>query len=57
MKTKLDALLQQPPIAINIGVRDFADALQAQGAQVVHVEWSPPVASDEEMQKLLDELL
>ncbi len=57
MSDKLDDLLQQGPVAVNIGVRDFAASLQAQGAQVVHVQWSPPAGGDPEMLELLDQLL
>jgi FdrA protein len=54
---KLDELLQQGPIAINIGVYDFAESLQIQGIQVVHVNWSPPAGGDPELMELLDQLL
>ena len=57
MPKKLEELLQQGPIAINIGVRDFAESLQFQGAEVVHVEWTPPAGGDPELIELLDELL
>ena len=57
MGNAVDDLLQQGPIAINLGVRDFAASLEAQGAPVVHVEWSPPAGGDEEMIELLDRLL
>ena len=57
MSDKLDDLLQQGPVAVNIGVLDFAASLQAQGAQVVHVQWSPPAGGDPEMLELLDQLL
>lgn len=57
MSDALDKLLQQGPIAVNIGVQDFAASLQAQGAPVIHVEWSPPAGGDEEMLDLLDRLL
>jgi FdrA protein len=54
---KLEELLQQGPIAINIGVYDFAESLQIQGVQVVHVNWSPPAGGDPELMELLDQLL
>lgn len=57
MPNKLDELLQQGPIAINIGVYDFAENLQIQGIQVVHVNWSPPAGGDPELMELLDQLL
>ena len=57
MSNKLEDLLQQGPIAINIGVYDFAESLQIQGAQVVHVNWTPPAGGDPELMELLDQLL
>ncbi|MBI4787026.1 MAG: fdrA domain protein [Chloroflexi bacterium] len=57
METKLDELLNHPPIIINIGVQDFAAALETQGAQVIHLDWSPPAGGDQEMLSLLDKLL
>jgi len=57
MPNKLEELLQQGPIAINIGVRDFAESLQFQGAEVVHVDWAPPAGGDPELIELLDQLL
>jgi hypothetical protein len=43
-------------VVINLGLLGFADALQAQGAVVVHVDWTPPVV-DEETARILDDLL
>lgn len=57
MASKLDELLQQGPVAINIGVRDFAESLQNQGGEVVHVDWVPPAGGDPELIELLDRLL
>ena len=57
MKTGLDDLLEQGPIAINVGIRDFAESLEAQEAEVVQVDWSPPAGGDSEMIDLLDKLL
>lgn len=44
-------------VAINIGVREFGQALEGQGVQVVYVEWSPPAGGDQELIDLLDQLL
>lgn len=52
----IDLLLRDGPVAINLGLEGFADALQIQGAAVVHVEWAPP-AVDEETANILDKLL
>jgi FdrA protein len=54
---KLEELLHQGPIAINIGVHDFAETLQIQGVQVIHMNWTPPAGGDPELMELLDQLL
>jgi FdrA protein len=54
---KLEELLHQGPVAINIGVVDFAETLQIQGIQAVHVNWTPPAGGDPELMELLDQLL
>jgi FdrA protein len=54
---KLEELLHQGPVAINIGVVDFAETLQIQGVQVIHVNWTPPAGGDPELMELLDQLL
>lgn len=57
MSNTLKELLDHGPNAINIGVQDFAESLQVQGAEVVRVNWSPPAGGDPEMMALLDQLL
>ncbi len=57
MPDKLDQLLQNGPVAINTGIEDFAESLRAQGAEVVHVDWTPPAGGDRELMDLLDQLL
>ena len=57
MPNKLEELLHQGPTAVNIGVADFAEALQIQGVAVIHVNWSPPAGGDPELMELLDQLL
>ena len=57
MPNKLEELLYQGPIAINIGVYDFAEALQTQKIQVAHVHWAPPAGGDPELIDLLDQML
>ncbi len=42
---------------VNIGVRDFAESLQAQGVQVVEIDWTPPAALEPELAELLEKLL
>ena len=53
----LHSLVRDGPIAINLGLQEFAKSLQDQGTRVIHVDWSPPPPVDEEMQNILDELL
>ena len=57
MPTQIDELLQTPLIVINLGVRMLSENLEAQGAEVVQVDWTPPAGGDEEMLDLLDQLL
>jgi FdrA protein len=57
VKSKLEELLQNGPVVINLGVREFAESLQDQGVEVVHVDWAPPAGGDTELAKLLDKLL
>jgi hypothetical protein len=57
VQNKLEELLHQGPIAVNIGVVDFAETLQIQGIQVIHVSWTPPAGGDPELMELLDQLL
>jgi FdrA protein len=57
MADKVIELLNHGPAVINLGVKDFADSLEAQGVEVVHVDWTPPAGGDREMIELLDQLL
>ncbi len=57
MPDRLEELLEKGPIAVNIGVADFAEVLQLQGVKVVHVNWTPPAGGDLELMELLDQLL
>ena len=50
-------LLSSPLVAINVGVRDFGQALEQQGVAVIYVDWAPPAGGDQEMIDLLDQLL
>ena len=57
MDSPMDRLLSSGPVTVNIGVEDFADTLESQGFQVLHVDWSPPAGGDTEMISLLEKLL
>jgi hypothetical protein len=57
MPTQIDELLHSPLVVINVGVQMLSKNLEAQGAEVVQVDWTPPAGGDEEMLDLLDQLL
>jgi hypothetical protein len=57
MSEQIVEFLNQPLIAINLGLDKFAESLQAQGVEVVRVDWRPPAGGDQEMIELLDQLL
>ncbi len=57
MVQTLGGLLQERPVFVNVGVRDFADSLRAAGYDVVQVDWSPPAGGDAQLAVLLDDLL
>jgi len=50
-------LLQEEIKVVNIGIKEFMEALEDQQVPVVHVDWKPPTEEDEEIEKLLDSLL
>jgi hypothetical protein len=54
---KLAELLESGVIAINVGVREFAESLQEQGCQIIQVDWVPPAGGDRELIDILDQLL
>jgi hypothetical protein len=57
MTDKLKKLLDKGPVAINMGVEDFAASLEIQGVEVIQVDWVPPAGGDAELIALLDKLL
>jgi hypothetical protein len=57
MPSKIDELLINPLVVINIGLRKFAENLEGQNVEVVQVDWTPPAGGDKEMMNLLDQLL
>ncbi len=52
----LAALLQSKPKVINVGLKTFADSIHSQGADVLHVDWSPPAAGNPEIIRVLNTL-
>ena len=57
MQSSADELLQKPMIAINLGLKKFAESLEEQQVEVLQVDWIPPAGGDKEMIDLLDQLL
>jgi hypothetical protein len=54
---KIKQLLNTPVIAVNIGVKSFADNLENQNVEVIHVNWKPPAGGDQQMMDILADLL
>jgi len=57
MAQSLAELLDSPIVAINLGLKMFAESLERQSVEVVQVDWTPPAGGDEELADLLDKLL
>ena len=57
MPTRIDELLHEPIVAINLGLKKFAESLEEQQVEVVQVDWVPPAGGDKAMVELLDHLL
>jgi FdrA protein len=49
----LDKLLQSEVRVINIGLKEFARDLESRKTPVVHVDWSPPAATNAKIALLL----
>ncbi len=56
MADKQPDLLNESLTVINLGLKDFADSLREQGADVTSVDWSPPAGGDSELGALVDNL-
>ncbi len=54
---KTQDLLRTGPVVVNIGVRDFASDLKRRGVAVVHVDWRPPRKRDDQLDRILRQLL
>lgn len=54
---KIDELLSDGPKIINIGLKLFSEASEAQGIPVVHIQWEPPAQGDPKLLAILDKLL
>ncbi len=57
MSVKIEDLLKNRPVFINVGVRAFGDSLREAGHEVVQLDWSPPAGGDTRLAALLDDLL
>ncbi len=57
MENRINDLLMEPLIVINLGLNKFADSIENQGVETVQIDWLPPAGGDKEMMDLLDELL
>ena len=57
MHDKFDELLRQPVVAVNVGLRVFAESLETQKVEVKQVDWVPPADGDKDLADLLDRLL
>jgi len=53
----IEKILSGHLIVINVGLRGFAESLEAQEIDVVHIDWNPPAGGDQEMIDLLEDLL
>ena len=57
MQTKVDELLHEPLVVINLGIKKFTESLEEQKVEAVQVDWLPPAGGDKAMTDLLDQLL
>ncbi|MFX0013135.1 MAG: fdrA domain protein [Promethearchaeota archaeon] len=55
--SKLSELLSDGPKIINIGLKSFYEAGNAQGILTIHVKWEPPAQGDPELISILEQLL
>jgi FdrA protein len=47
------AALNQPMVAINVGLESFSESLLDQGAEVIQVDWRPPAGGNEKLMAIL----
>jgi len=53
----LAVLLREGPVVVAVGARDFSESLRRQEVPVVEIDWRPTFKPDEQMAKLLEQLL
>lgn len=56
-ENKVEQLIQEPLVVINLGLPGFAQSLEDQEVEVLHIDWAPPAGGDPEMIDILDGLL
>ncbi len=54
---QLRQLLREGAVVVSIGARDFATVLRKQDVRVIEIDWRPPYKPDEQMARLLKELM
>ncbi len=54
--TEKEKLFNKELKVINIGIEMFADDLEKQNVDVIHVDWRPPAGGDLDILKLLEKL-
>ena len=50
------SLLSDEIKVVNIGAELFAEAIKAQGTEVIQVRWRPPAGGNKKTQSMLDRL-
>jgi len=55
-ETEIKTLLDAPLKVVNIGLEGFASELDAQGVEVIQVDWAPPAGGDPKLADLLSKL-
>ncbi|MBA3530681.1 MAG: acyl-CoA synthetase FdrA [Ardenticatenales bacterium] len=50
------SVLQQPLVAINVGLESFTESLTAQGATALQVRWRPPAGGNERLMSILERM-
>ncbi|WP_010530286.1 acyl-CoA synthetase FdrA [Lentibacillus jeotgali] len=53
---KVQALISNKPRVINIGLRNFADAIMEHGGDVVQYQWAPIAGGNKRLAKILEKL-
>ncbi|GHI00584.1 DUF1116 domain-containing protein [Neobacillus kokaensis] len=54
--SKINELFKGKPHVINVGIESFKEDLASQGAEVIHLEWTPPGRGNPELIAALDKL-